>query len=69
MAAYPNEFLGRCATCLGNAMLSSTPCRIGLGQGMPLNDDQCLIRTARKDYDQERAEFDAAWAEGTAHRR
>ncbi len=48
---YPDEFLGRCQTCLNNAMLSSEPCRIGYGNGMPLHDDQCMIRRERKLHD------------------
>lgn len=51
MSKYPNEFLGRCQTCLDNAMLSSAPCRIGYGNGMPLRDDDCMIRRERKRHD------------------
>lgn len=48
---YPNDFLGRCQTCLDNAYLSSAPCQIGYGNGMPLNDDACAIRHGRRMYD------------------
>jgi hypothetical protein len=59
---YPHEFLGRCATCLDNAYLSSEPCmRVGdypgingyLLNGVPLRDDDCAIRRARKAHDGE----------------
>jgi hypothetical protein len=53
MKKYPNEFLGRCATCLDNAYLSSTPCPLGYGNGMPLNEDQCVVRRAQKQHDKE----------------
>ena len=48
---YPSEFIGRCGTCLDNAYLDSAPCRTGYGQGMPLNEDECMIRRAQKCYD------------------
>lgn len=48
---YPHEFLGRCATCLDNAYLSDSPCRVGHGNGQPVNENDCLIYEARKQYD------------------
>lgn len=51
--SYPNEFLGRCVTCLGNAYLSSKPCRIGWGQGMPVTENDCLVRRCQKQHDEE----------------
>lgn len=50
---YPHEFLGRCQTCLSNAYLSSQPCRTGYGNGMPLRDDECMVRRAQRQYDEE----------------
>lgn len=50
---YPNEFLGRCGTCLDNAHLGSESCRIGYGVGQPVHEEDCLIRRARKQYDTE----------------
>jgi hypothetical protein len=47
---FPDEFLGRCQTCLDNALLSSHPCPLGYGNGMPVNEDECMIRRARKQY-------------------
>ena len=50
---YPNEFLGRCATCLDNAYLSSEPCKHGYGNGMPCGHDRCLIEIGRERYREE----------------
>lgn len=55
MRKYPDEFLGRCQTCLDNAMLSSEPCRIGYGVGQPVHKDYCMVRRAREQYDREQA--------------
>lgn len=55
MPTYPNEFLGRCATCLDNAMLSSKPCQSGPCNGMPRRDDECLVRRCQQAYDREHA--------------
>lgn len=55
MSKYPHEFLGRCGTCLDNAVMSSQPCQLGYGNGMPRNDEDCAIRRARKEYDREQA--------------
>jgi len=52
---YPNEFLGRCQTCLDNAMLSREPCSPGYGNGQPLSARDCLIYCAREQYDREQA--------------
>jgi len=55
LTKYPDEFLGRCQTCLDNATLSSTPCPLGHGlNGAPVNEDECMIRRERKRYDQEK---------------
>lgn len=53
---YPKEFLGRCQTCLDNAMLHMGPCRTGFGNGMPLRDEDCLIARAQISYDREQSE-------------
>lgn len=54
---YPHEFLGRCATCLDNANLSSAPCRPVLGlNGSPVIADDCLVYRAQRAYDKERAD-------------
>lgn len=53
MKNYPNDFLGRCQTCLDNVLLSSKPCKIGYGIGMPLNEGECLVLRAQKQYDQD----------------
>lgn len=47
---FPTEFLGRCQTCLDNAHLDSAPCKLGYANGQPISDDDCLIRSARKNY-------------------
>lgn len=51
MSKYPHEFLGRCQTCLDNAHLSSEPCRLGYGNGQPLNEDNCMVRRAQRQHD------------------
>lgn len=62
---YPHEFLGRCQTCLDNASLSNTPCRLArehyglngyLLNGMLMNDEDCLIRQAQAAYRREHHE-------------
>ena len=63
-AQYPNEFIGRCQTCLGNANLSAEPCRVGFGQGQPVVDSDCMIRRARAAYDKERKNDRLAYASG-----
>ena len=50
---YPNEFLGRCAICLGNAYLSATPCKPGYGVGKPLYKHECPVFKAQQEYDKE----------------
>lgn len=50
MMTCPREFLGRCQTCLDNAMLHEDPCPTGHGNGRPLNDTDCLVYAARKAY-------------------
>lgn len=61
MSKYPNEFLGRCQTCLDNAMLSSKPCMTKsdypgingyLMNGVPFGDYDCMVRRAQKHYDE-----------------
>ena len=55
MKKYPDRFLGRCATCLDNATLNSAPCRTGYGNGDPVTESDCLIRSARKAYDEKQS--------------
>jgi hypothetical protein len=45
---FPHEFLGRCSTCLDNAYLDSESCLLGYGNGMPVTEDECLIRSSKK---------------------
>ena len=48
---YPNEFLGRCATCLDNANMANEPCPLRLGlNGYPVVASDCLIRKAQENY-------------------
>lgn len=50
---YPTEFLGRCATCLENAMLDDDPCSVSHLPGHPLRQDECMVWRAQKRYDRD----------------
>lgn len=50
---YPQEFLGRCQTCLGNCFLNDKPCLSGYGNGMPLRDEECMVRRTQQQYDKD----------------
>lgn len=54
---YPHEFLGRCATCLDNAYLSSEPCPTGSGNGMPLKERDCLVKINQEVFDKRQEAF------------
>lgn len=54
MAKYPCEFIGRCHTCLDNAYLNNKPCQTGYGNGMPVSDDDCMVRRAQRKFDYKR---------------
>ena len=47
---YPNEFLGRCAFCLDNALMS-TDCGKINRWGAELSSRECLAMKAREDFD------------------